>query len=302
MIKILNSVIYLFFILAVSSCGTTKLAVDITSDAIKEGIPAFYEETDLELARAGLESNIKLLEVLQKSNPKNENLRVLLSQAYGGFAFVFLETDLLYTKNSVERDKLIKRISTFYTRGKNYGLSILTEDKRFNTSLKNNDMEMMESAAFGITKREALLWTVFNWSLLINMNKSNVDQISDFPKIKILADRMVQLDKSFFYGTPLALKATLECAMPKMLGGKPDLGVKMMEESMKYSDHKFLAIQLLYAQYCTPAVQDRKKFFELMEEINKTDAEALKDTALINTSVKAKSDEIRKSVKTLFEE
>lgn len=300
--KILYSAIYWFFIIAVSSCGTTRLAVDITSDAIKDGMPAFYEETDLQLARAGLESNIKLLEILHRSNPSNENLRILLSQAYGGFTFIFLETDLLYTKDRMERAKLIKRISNFYTRGRDYGLSILTEDKRFNTALKKNDIEMMESAAFAITKREALLWTVFNWSLLINMNKSNVEQISDFPKIKILADRMVQLDKGFFHGTPLALKGTLECAMPKMLGGKPEMGVKMMEESMTYSNHKFLITQLLYAQYCTPAVQDKKKFFELMDEIEKTNADDLRETTLINTSVKEKSPEIKKHVKILFEE
>ncbi|MCX6113021.1 MAG: TRAP transporter TatT component family protein, partial [Proteobacteria bacterium] len=155
--------------------------------------------------------------------------------------------------------------------------------------------------AHDITKREALLWTVFNWALLINMNKSNVDQISDFPKVKILADRMVQLDKGFFHGVPLTLRATLECAMPKMLGGKPELGVKMMEESLKESEHKFLITQFLYAQYCTPAVQDKKRFVELSTEIEKTDADILKDTTLINTSVKNKISEVKKKVKDLFE-
>ena len=299
--KIFSFLILAYFIIVASSCSTTKLAVDITSDALKKGIPAFYEENDLELARHGLESNIKLLEVLQRADTRNENLRILLSQAYGGFAFIFLETDLLYAKNDAERERLTKRISEFYTRGLNYGLSILKEDKRFNTALKKNDLEMIESSAHDITKREALLWTVFNWALLINMNKSNVDQISDFPKVKVLADRMVQLDKGFFHGTPLALRATLECAMPKMLGGKPDIGVKMMEESLKESEHKFLITQFLYAQYCTPAVQDKKKFYELSTEIENTDADILKDVTLINTSVKNKIPEVKKKVKDLFE-
>ncbi|MEI6079984.1 MAG: TRAP transporter TatT component family protein [bacterium] len=286
---------------AVSACSTSRLAVDITSDALKDGTSAFYEEDDLDLARTGMESNLKLLEVLNRSNPKNQNLRVLLSQAYGGFAFVFLETDLLYVKDPVEKAKLVKRISKFYKRGMDYGLSILKEDKRFNTALEKSDYEMLESAAHDLTQREAMFWTVFNWALLINMNKSNVDHVSDLPKVRILADRMIQLDKSYYHGAPLALKATLDCAMPKMLGGKPEAGVKLMEEALKESDHKSLIIQFLYAQYCAPAVQDKKKFFELVDEIEKTDANALKDTTLINVSVKNRTPELKKTVKGLFE-
>ena len=115
--KFMTHTVVLLVIVAVSSCSTTKLAVDITSDAIKEGISAFYEEDDFDLARRGMESNIKLLEVFHKASSKNENFRVLLSQAYGGFSFIFLETDLLYAKNPEEKNKLTKRVTEFYTRG-----------------------------------------------------------------------------------------------------------------------------------------------------------------------------------------
>jgi hypothetical protein len=294
--------VFIFSLFAVSSCSTSKLAVDVTSDAIKDGMPAFYEEDDLDLARKGLESNIKLLEVLQRSNPGNENLRVLLAQAYGGFAFVFLESDLLHAKSAEESKRLIKRISKFYTRGLNYGLSILKEDKRFRAALEKNDFEMIESAAFGITNREALLWTIFNWALLVNMNRFNVDQVADYSKVKILADRMLQLDRSYFYGAPLALSATLECAMPKMLGGKPDKGIALMEEALKDSNRKFLIIQFLYAQYCTPAVQNRKNFAALSEEIEKADAGALKEMTLINVAVKDRMPKVKRSIKDFFED
>ena len=290
-------------IVAVSSCSTTKLTVDLTASAVKDGIGAFYEEGDFELARRGLESNIKLLEVFNRANPQNKDLRILLSQAYAGYSFIFLETDLLYASNKTDADKISKRAIDFYKRGLNYGLSILKEeDASFKKALETNDIEQLNASISKITQSEALFWTVFNWSLLLNMSRDSVDTVSDLPKLHILADRMIYLHKSFMNYAPLALKGTLECSMPKMLGGKPDVGVKLMEEALAGAERGFLATQLLYAQYCTPAVQDKKTFLSLTNEIEKADPGAKPEVKLINTAVQLKLPAIKRSVIKLFED
>jgi len=298
-------VVFLFSVVlvAVSSCSTTRLGVSITADTIKSGIGAFYEEGDFELARHGLEANIKLLEVFYKADPSNKNIRILLSQAYAGYTFIFLETDLLYAHNQNEADKITVRMNDFYNRGLKYGLSILTdEDAIFKKAVEKNDLELFTASASKLTEQEALFWTVFNWSLLLNMNRDSADVISNLPKLHVLADRMILLNKSFMNYAPLALKGTLECSMPKMLGGKPDKGVKRMEEALAGSKHSFLAIQFLYAQYCTPAVQDKKMFLSLVDEIDKTDLGINSDVKLINTAIKLKMPVIKKSVIKLFED
>jgi hypothetical protein len=295
--------IFLFVVLiGLSSCSTTKLTVDLTADAVKQGIGAFYEEDDLELARHGLESNIKLLEVFYKAEPQNKNIRILLSQAYAGYTFIFLETDLLYANNKNDAQKITARINDFYRRGLKYGLSVLEEDAVFKKAVEKNDIELFASSMSRIDEKEALFWTVFNWSLLLNMNRDSVDTVSDLPKLHLLADRMIYMDKSFMNYAPLALKATLECSMPKMLGGKPDKGVKMMEEALTGSKRSFLAIQFLYATYCTPSVQDKKMFLTLTNEIDKADPGVNNDLKLINKSVQLKMPAIKKSVIKLFED
>jgi hypothetical protein len=300
--KIKPSVFFFVVLISLSGCSTTKLTVDLTADAVKQGIGAFYEESDLELARRGIEANIKLMEVFYKADPQNKNLRILLSQAYAGYSFIFLETDLLYANNKIEAEKITARINDFYRRGLRYGLSILEEDSVFKKAVEKNDLELFASCMSRITEKEALFWTVFNWSLLLNMNRDSVDTVADLPKLHLLADRMIYLDKSFTSYAPLALKATLECSMPKMLGGKPDKGVKMMEEALAGSNRSFLAIQFLYAEYCTPAVQDKKMFLTLVNEIEKTDAGINNDVKLINKAVKLKMPAVKKSVIKLFED
>jgi len=299
---ILKGSFFFITLVAVSGCSTTKLTVDMTSSVLKDGIGAFYEEGDYELARRGLESNIKLLEVFYKADPSNKKMRILLSQAYAGYSFIFLETDLLYANNKNDADKISARISDFYNRGLNYGLSVLKdEDAVFKKAVEKNDLELFGSCMSRIDNKEALFWTVFNWSLLLNMNRDSVDRVSDLPKLHFLADRMISIDKGFMNYAPLALKATLECSMPKMLGGKPDDGVKLMEEALAGSKRSFLAVQFLYAQYCTPAVQNKKTFLALTDEIEKANAGINNDVKLINTSVKLKMPAVKKSVIKLFE-
>ncbi len=290
--------------LTVSSCSTTNLAVDMSSDVMMQGAQVFFEETDLELARKGMESNIKLLEVFQRANPANKNMRVLLAELYGGFAFTFLETDVLYATDKAQKRALNKRITEFYSRGLNFGLSVLRDNKAFDTALKNNNLKLLEQYSKKITNKEALFWTVFNWALLLNMNKDSVEHISDLPKIKILAERMVALDKDFFYAAPLVLKGVLECGIPKMLGGNPQNGASLMEEALKLGQRRSLITQYLYAYHCTPALQDKILFNSLYKEIESADLKEIrqsaKDTALINESIKLKMSELAKNIRILF--
>ncbi len=281
-------------------CSTTKITVNLAGSTVKDGIGAFYEESDFELARLGLLSNVKLLEVLHKADPDNDDLRVLLSQAYGGIGYVFFDTELLDSPRDKEKSlRLEARINEFYNRGLKYGLSVLEDDATFKKAMDGNDLDKILLESKKIKNKEALFWTVFNWSLLLNMNRNSADRVVELPKIKILLERMNTLDKTFFHGAPLALQGVIECSMPKMLGGRPQEGAKLMEEALKVSERKFLIIQLLYAQYCAPALQDKKLFNNLVEEIQKAPL-GDGDVILINNSVKLKTPGIKKNISELF--
>ena len=295
----------LYFLLALSivsiaGCSTSKLTVNLAGSTVKDGIGAFYEESDFELARQGLFANIKLLEVLHKADPDNDDIRILLSQAYGGISYLFLDTELLNSPKDKEKTiRLGARMTEFYTRGLKYGLAVLQDDALFKKAMDKNDLDQISIQSKKIKNKEALFWTVFNWSLLLNMNRNSADRVVELPKIKILLEKMNTLDKTFFHGAPLALQGVIECSMPKMLGGRPQEGAKLMEEALKVSERKFLIIQLLYAQYCAPALQDKKLFNNLVEEIQNAPL-GDGDVVLINNSVKLKTPGIKKNISELF--
>jgi hypothetical protein len=301
--KLVNFIVLSFLISGTFACSTNRLVVNLTSDVIKEGLPTFYAEKDLELARRGLEANLKLLDVFQHTNPDNPVLKTMLAQAYGGYGYIFVETDMISTDDKEKKKYHQDRAIDFYTRGKDFGLSVLMEyNSRFKKAIQQNDLASLMTAAgsFGKSDIYPLFWTCFNWALLINIDKTNVDEIAQLPKLKILLDRLVTIDPTYFYSSSLALKATIDAALPRMLGGKPAVAQKLFEQAITDSGGKMLLIQLLYGQYGAPALQDKKLFRELFAVIEKTDLKIAPDIILINSVAKIKARALAKSLEASF--
>jgi len=293
--------VFALIAITASSCSTRRLATNITGDILDVGISAYYEEKDLDLARKGMEANLKLIEVFLKSSPYNNPLKILLAQAYGGFSFVFVETDALQATSPQLLKQYKERATDFYLRGFNYGLTALSdENKNIKIAYETKNIDLFTKEAARLKNKAAIFWTTFNWALVINLNRTNVDLVSDFAYVKILADRMINLDPNYFYGAPLAIKATLECSMPTMFGGRPKIGVEMFKKALEVSKNKLLVIQMLYAQYGTPSVQDKATFNRLVKEVNSADDNILPEFTLLNKAVKVKMPIIAKQTSELF--
>lgn len=287
--------------LFLSSCSTTKIATDVMAKTIKKGIPAFMEEDDLALAKTSLESNIKLLEVLYKSNPENKNINVILSEAYFAYAFTFVDIDYLKETNYNKKQIKKKRAIKMYKRGLKYGLNALfLTCCNIEKAIKTNDLELLKRQIAKVKDEELIFWATFNWAMLINLNMSSVETIADLPKLNILLDRLVEMNENYFYSAPLTLKSTMLCATPKMFGGKPNEGIKLMEKALKNSERSFLVSQLMYLEHCIPQVQDKAKFRKLSKEIQNKKIDEPKDLRLINKSVKTKLPYIKNKVNELF--
>ena len=110
---------------------------------------------------------------------------------------------------------------------------------------------------------------------------------------------MIELDKTFFYSTPLSLKATINSVLPRMFGGNANLAKSLFEEAI-LKNSNFLLHKLLYAQYACPALQDKEKFESLISEINSFDINKLANMKLLNKSVKIKAKLIYDYTSELF--
>ncbi len=128
------------------------LAVSTVGNIAYDGFSAITEEGDLQFAEKALPGNIKLLEVMLKSDPENKHLLTLISQGYSSYALAYLE------------DSLQDRARDFYMRGRDYGLRMLRQDAEVARALDGTIDDLKAILA----KRDkdlvpAAFWTAFGW-------------------------------------------------------------------------------------------------------------------------------------------
>lgn len=279
-----------FFILfTLNSCTVQKMAVNATSSLIDYNILSFYEEEDPEIARLAGASNLKLLEGLIKADPDNEDLLIKASQAFGGYAFLFVE------------DEDPERAEGLYRRGKEYGLRVLEKKEGFEKALRG-DIKEFEKVLKSLEKEDmpALFWTTYCWAGKINLNRDSPRALIEIPRVKLMVDRALKLDETFFYSSPHLLLATYYASRPKMLGGQPEKAREHFEKAIKLNQGKFLLSYFLYAKFYAVQVQDRELYRKLLDKIAAAKLDILPEQMLSNQVAKTKAERALKDIDDIF--
>jgi len=268
----------LIFSLLLSSCSIQKLAVKSTSGILVNGMAAINEESDLTLAEQSIPSNLKLLEALIKSDPKNKKLLLMVAEGYTGYALGFVE------------DNDPNRASQFYLRAKNYALTILKRNEAFNIAL-DQDLSQYENALKSFKKDDvpALFWATNSWGSYVNLNKTDVNALADLAKIELTMKRALELDETFYFGGPHLFLGTILASKPRMLGGNPEKAKEHFDTCLRINENKFLMAKLLYAKTYTVQVQNRKLFKTLLNEIINAPIDLLPEQRLANEIAKKKA-------------
>ena len=130
------SILCLIFLTG-TACSISKMASDITANIMVDGSPIVEQESDPYVAEVSGLALLKTMEVFAYHNPKNDAYKTLLAKNYANYAFGFLENKL-YKYEGVDParyDAILVRTKDFYTRGKNYGLSVLKKNGSFKKAL-----------------------------------------------------------------------------------------------------------------------------------------------------------------------
>jgi hypothetical protein len=89
----------------------------------------------------------------------------------------------------------------------------------------------------------------------------------DLPYARYMIERSIELDPEFEGGQGLTLIGTIECTMPKAVGGRPVLGMKLMERALAMKNRGNHAILVTMAERCAVALQDRELYVKLLMEV-----------------------------------
>lgn len=267
-------------IVLLGGCSVKRTAVRYTADIMRDGLPVFMEEGDSLTAMDGLLPTLKLAEGMERSDPGNQELAVLLSQGYCAYAFMFLE------------DSDPARASAMFAKGQRFTASVL--EKR---GLLANGRPT--GRAIGSGDVPAYFWNTFCRASRAQLSLEDTDVIADVPKLEAAADELLKAAPDFYYGGPYALRAALYAKKPKMMGGDPAKARELFEKALSGAGEKSLLNKFLYAKLYAPAVLDRDLFVRLLQEVVSS-REDCAELRLSNTVVKEKAAKLKEKADEIF--
>ena len=274
--------------LLLSGC-IQQIAVSTVGGIVDDGFEGFTEEADLEFARDALPGNLKLIDVLLKSEPDNERLLRLASQGYNSYALAFLE------------DSDPDRARAFYLRGRDHALKILQADERIAKALSAHPDELR--AVLTTTPASmvpAAFWAAFGWGSYIYLSLDNTDALADLPRAEALMQFVADNDSAYYYAGADLFLGMLYGSRSKMLGGDPAKSRMHFERALRITDRKFLMAQLYYARSYATQNLDEELFDALLAEVESASLEVLPENRLANAVAKQKAALLKAKKPELF--
>ena len=137
------------------------------------------------------------------------------------------------------------------------------------------------------------------WAGWIQANSSDLKAVAQLPRVRLVMERIVELNPSWREGGAHLYLGVLSTLLPPALGGKPEVGKRHFEAAIRLSGGKNLMAKVLYAEKYARLVFDQPLHDRLLKEVLATDPHA-ENLTLMNTLARKKAAELLASGKDYF--
>lgn len=266
-----------------------SIAIHSVGGILDFGFQAFNEESDLEIGRSALASNLKLVEALIKADPGNEKLMLYAAQGFDAYALAFAEDD------SAQRARAL------YARAKEYGLEALEKRGVPRAKVEGDEAGLRQALGeLSIDDVPAVFWTALSWGSYINVSRDQTSAVADLPNVKAMMEFVMSKDSTYYYGGAPLFFGTVEAITPQALGGKPERAKDFFERALAINGGKFLLTYVYYAKtYCVQTLH-QEMFDSLLNKVDQASIDVLPEARFANAVAKQKSKALRARESELF--
>lgn len=275
--------------LALNACTMGQMVARSSLSILDSGNIAMNRETDLELARAAIPANLKLIEGLILELPDNAELRLQAAQGFYGYAYGFIE------------DEDAARAAGLYRRGLQHALHALTVTG-LTGDIANLSLQELERRLAGLDRDAlpALFWSASCWAKWIDMNRDDPARLAEMGKAAALMTRALELDENYYHGGPHLFFGVYYGAKPPMFGGDFARSAQHFDKARAASDGKLLLVDLLRAQYLARQQLDRRQFHERLTTVVNAPTGIFPEMALANAIARRKAGQMLKKEEEWF--
>lgn|GEM_PF-1562431 len=295
MINFRKVVLYVVIITLSSSllngcAAPSGLVIWASRPMIDGAIKSLMSETDLEFARSGFESNLKLIDGFLELKPNDYQLLTLATQGYVGYALIYLEDQ------SPERGSLI------YDRSLKYGFRALSV-AGYNLQPTGQNFKEFRNEVTSLNNKHinTVYWTAMAWAAKLNLNRSSIAAVTQYPRVLLLMEWILEQDPNYFYSGPLWFLGSYWINMPEMLMGGANRAKPYFDRALKADGNIFLLGKVWMAEYYSTQIMDRKQFLSILSEVVGSSQNEPAELRLINRYAQAKAAMLISSVDQLFD-
>ncbi len=277
-------------IAVLSGCSfRSKMVVWAARPIMNDVILSILSETDMDLARTGLEADLKLLEGMIRTRPDDRQLLVLAAQGFSGYAMMFLE-------NSEP-----ERARTFYERGREYGMLSLSLNVK---ELSSNNLTLMQfrEAVRKLKRKDipAAYWTAVAWLQRINLERTSTSSLAESHRATSLMEWVLEREPHFYYSGPLWFFGTYYASLPPLMGGSSQEALGFFERALDADGDHFLWGKLLFARYYAVQTLDKNLYVKLLNEVMEGSPNEPDELRLLNRIAAVKAEELLERVDEFF--
>lgn len=177
-------------LLSLFGCSGSKLVARGAGPLIEHGVMAMNRETDIELARASLPAQLKMIEALLLADPDNGAYRVQAAMGFHGYALGFVEAD----------DPA--RALALYERAREHAFLALEKDAGLKRAELLGDLTGLDAALarLGADAVPALFWAASAWAKWIELQLDEPARLDELPRVERMMRRVLQLDETYYHG------------------------------------------------------------------------------------------------------
>ncbi len=275
----------------ITSCAApSSLVVWAARPMIKGAMQALMSESDLELAKSGFESNLKLIDGFLEVEPEDYQLLTLAAKGYAGYALIYLE----------DQDPV--RASKFYQRSISYGFRALTVTG-YDLHQKGQSFKEFSAEVSVLKSRDinAVYWTALAWAGKLNLNRNKVYAIAEFPRVLTMMEWIHDIDADYFYSGPLWFFGRYYASIPEMIGGDITKSKIYFDIAIEEDGDNFLLGKVWVAKYYSVKTMDRKLFLSTLSDVVSKAQLKPTELRLINSYARNKATDLLSQVDLIFD-
>lgn len=275
--------------LALSGCTTSQLVARGAAPLIDHGVAAMNRETDLELARASIPANLKMIEALLLADPGNAAYRVQAAMGFYGYTLGFVETD--------DRD----RAAALYGRAREHAVAALDRSGLARATLMGDAAELAQ-ALVKLDERAvpALFWTASTWAKWIELQLDDPARLAELPRVEALMQRVLALDETYYHGGAHVFFGVYYGGRAPMFGGDFARSAMHFDRAATLSQNRLQLVEVYRARYLLRQMGAREAFHATLGRVLDAPASRDPDLNLANALAKKQAADLLAHEEELF--